>query len=203
MLILRARHTDRGEYQMGKGKDAKAAKAAESAPVAETKPAKAVKTPKSTVVDYTTYPAKAPTALQARLASWLIEKTGVEYSGKELAAFQMGTKLAIALYLPFQKSPENVAAREEAASKPKLAAAPKAAKGKKPTKAEKDKADVVEEGVEADENETAEAVSDEAGEEAAEAAVEETAAVEAEAVKPKRPAAKRTPKSSTAKKAPF
>jgi hypothetical protein len=51
---------------------------------------------------------KAPTDLQTRMADWLIEKTGVDpdsLSPRE--AFNVGVKLAVALRMVFQASPEN------------------------------------------------------------------------------------------------
>ena len=77
--------------------------------------------------DYTPYATKAATDLQARLAEWIIEKTGVTFATKkEEAAYREGVRLAVALRMKFQASPENQAAiaeRAEAAPEKELAAA--------------------------------------------------------------------------------
>lgn len=65
-------------------------------------------------IDYTSYRDKAPTDLQARFPDWLIEKVGVTFgTKKEEAAFREGVRLATALRMPFQASPENRAATAE------------------------------------------------------------------------------------------
>lgn len=58
--------------------------------------------------DYTTYLEKAPTDLQSRFAAWIIEQTGMQFgTKKEQAAFEEGVRLATALRMHFQRSPEN------------------------------------------------------------------------------------------------
>jgi hypothetical protein len=65
-------------------------------------------------VDYTIYKDKAPTKLQARFPDWLIEKVGVTFgTKKEEQAFREGVRLATALRMEFQASPENRAATEQ------------------------------------------------------------------------------------------
>lgn len=88
-------------------------------------------------VDYTKYADKAPTDLQERFSDWLLEQVGLEFgTKKEEIAFREGVRLATALRMPFQRSPENqevLASRraeiEEERAKPakKTTAAKKAA----------------------------------------------------------------------------
>lgn len=67
--------------------------------------------------DYTKYADKAPTDLQDRLADWIMEKTGVTFATKkEEVAYREGVRLAVALRMKFQASPENQAAIAERAS---------------------------------------------------------------------------------------
>lgn len=75
--------------------------------------------------DLTTYADKAPTDLQSRFAEWIPDQTGYNpNSAKTKAeAFNAGVRLATALRMIFQASPENQAALEEA----RAAAAQKAA----------------------------------------------------------------------------
>jgi hypothetical protein len=58
--------------------------------------------------DYAPYATKAPTDLQRRLGDWIMEKTGVTFvTKKEEAAYREGVRLAVALRMKFQASPEN------------------------------------------------------------------------------------------------
>jgi hypothetical protein len=67
--------------------------------------------------DYPKYADKAPTDLQERLADWIMEKTGVTFATKkEEAAYREGVRLAVALRMKFQASPENQAAIAERAA---------------------------------------------------------------------------------------
>lgn len=100
----------------------------------------------ATEVDYTGYATKPPTSLQARFPDWLFEKTGITFGTvKEEKAFREGVRLATALRMEFQASPENREAtakeraeRAEAKSAPAEAApAPAPAKPVKAAKAAK------------------------------------------------------------------
>jgi hypothetical protein len=66
--------------------------------------------------DLTTYAEKAPTDLQSRFAEWIPDQTGYNpNSAKTKAeAFNAGVRLATALRMVFQASPENQAALEQA-----------------------------------------------------------------------------------------
>jgi hypothetical protein len=80
--------------------------------------------------DYTRYLDKEPTDLQARFGEWLVDKVGVKFgTKKEEAAFLEGVRLATALRMPFQRSPENQEAspmvRANRGTSAKKAAAPK------------------------------------------------------------------------------
>jgi len=84
-------------------------------------------------VDYSGYSGKEPTKLQADFADWLVEKLELNFATKkEEAAWREGVRLAVALRIPFQKSPENQAERArmeaERADRPVAEKAPKAAK---------------------------------------------------------------------------
>lgn len=80
-------------------------------------------------VDFTVWASKAPTDLQKRFGPWLMEKVGLEFATKkEEAAFFEGVRLATALRIPFQSSPENQAARAEKAAEPKPEKVEKTAK---------------------------------------------------------------------------
>jgi hypothetical protein len=75
-------------------------------------------------LDYTKYLDKEPTDLQARFGDWILDKVGVEFgTKKETDAFREGVRVATALRMPFQRSPENqeaspmVRANRSAASK--------------------------------------------------------------------------------------
>lgn len=62
-------------------------------------------------LDYTKYLDKEPTDLQARFGEWLLDKVGIQFgTKKETDAFMEGVRLATALRMPFQRSPENQAA---------------------------------------------------------------------------------------------
>lgn len=66
--------------------------------------------------DYTAYVAKNPTDLQERFTDWLLEKTEYDpaQTKSKMEVFKMAVKLSVALRIPFQASPENQAALEEA-----------------------------------------------------------------------------------------
>lgn len=68
----------------------------------------------ATEEDFTKYKDKEPTELQARFAPWLVEKTGYDpaVAKTKQAAFEAGVRLAVALRIPFQASPENREATE-------------------------------------------------------------------------------------------
>jgi hypothetical protein len=81
--------------------------------------------------DYTPYATLQPTRLQDEFADWIVDKTGVDPSGakSKAAAFAEGVRLGVALRIPYQRSPENRASREQAsAAKAEAVAAPKPAK---------------------------------------------------------------------------
>jgi hypothetical protein len=142
------------ENEMGKDKGAKKGKADKvvAAPV-EAQAPKTEKTPKVVKAeksaakvggskaaarmaekeyDYASYAGKPPSDLQKRMADFVIAKCGIEFSSKkEEAAFRDGLRLGVALRIQFQASPENQAARAEAAAKPKPAKEPKAKAAKK------------------------------------------------------------------------
>lgn len=88
-------------------------------------------------VDYTVYNEKEPTDLQERFGEWITDKLELEFgTKKEQAAFLNGVRLATALRMHFQASPENqeviaerkAARAEEVEEKPK----PAAKRGRKP-----------------------------------------------------------------------
>lgn len=82
-------------------------------------------------VDYTVYADKAATDLQERFGDWLVEQVGLSFSTKkEEVAFKEGVRLATALRMPFQRSPENQEILEDrrGAAKPVKAVAKKTAK---------------------------------------------------------------------------
>lgn len=66
-------------------------------------------------IDYTAYADKQPTDLQARFTEWILDKTEVDPAGfkTKQAAFEAGARLAVALRMKFQASPENQAVLEE------------------------------------------------------------------------------------------
>ena len=77
---------------------------AAAAPVAEA-PAPA----EEREIDFAAYKTKAPTDLQERLDQWLRDKcdiTPADFKSKD-EAFSEGVRLAVALRIPFQASPEN------------------------------------------------------------------------------------------------
>jgi hypothetical protein len=79
--------------------------------------------------DWSGYRDKPPTDTQARMADWVIEKTGLSFSSKAAeAAFRDGIRLGVALRIPFQASPENQAVRSNGAAEAAPAPAKKAAK---------------------------------------------------------------------------
>jgi hypothetical protein len=81
------------------------AKAAAAAPAA---PAEEVE------VDFQAYKEKAATDLQERFAGWIIDKLELTFgTKKEQAAFEEGVRLATALRMVFQASPENQAVLAE------------------------------------------------------------------------------------------
>lgn len=95
--------------------------------------------------DYSAYKHQPPTDLQSRFADWLIEKLDLEFtSGAAEKGFREGVRLAVALRIPFQASPENQAHRaqraaereereeQEEAPKAKAAKVAKAAKKARP-----------------------------------------------------------------------
>lgn len=83
--------------------------------------------------DYTKYLDKEPTDLQERFGAWLIDKVGVKFgTKKEEAAFLEGVRLATALRMPFQRSPENQEASPMVRAN-RTAAAPKKSTAKKST----------------------------------------------------------------------
>lgn len=91
----------------------------------------------SAAVDYTTYASKAPTDLQSRFAEWIVEKVEIDpatFKTKQ-QAFEEGVRLAVALRIPFQASPENQAVRAEAARAREAAASEAAPAPAKPAKA--------------------------------------------------------------------
>lgn len=89
------------------------------------------------------YKDKEATAVQERYADWLIEKLQLEFSNaKAEAAFREATRLATALRMIFQASPENQGERESAKEAREEAAAAKAqAKKDKKAKAKDAEAD--------------------------------------------------------------
>lgn len=92
-------------------------------------------------VDLTAYLTKAPTSLQERYADWLLDETIVGYDPSKAKtkeeAFREGVRLATAMRMIFQASPENKAANDQRASADpapvKKAAAAKATPAKKTT----------------------------------------------------------------------
>lgn len=89
--------------------------------------------------DLTTYADKAPTDLQSRFAEWIPDQTGYNpNSAKTKAeAFNAGVRLATALRMIFQASPENQAALEEARTAAAQRASEKASAEEKPAPAKK------------------------------------------------------------------
>ena len=81
--------------------------------------------------DFTKYADKPPTDLQSRFSGWILEKTG--YEPEDMDSFNEGVRLATALRMAFQASPENQEVlegrREESAAK--KAAVKKRGTGKK------------------------------------------------------------------------
>jgi len=58
--------------------------------------------------DYAVYSNRTPTSLQRRFGDWLIDKLEVEFKSKVAEeSFREGVRLAVALRIPFQASPEN------------------------------------------------------------------------------------------------
>lgn len=84
------------------------------------------------------YKNKEATTVQERYADWLIEKLQLEFPNpKSEAAFREAVRLATALRMIFQASPENQEARENARSEREEAPAPaKPAKAAKAAKAQ-------------------------------------------------------------------
>ena len=118
------------------------------------------KTKEETSPDLSAYLEKEPTDLQARFAEWLKDEEIVGYDPSKAKnkeeAFNEGVRLAVALRMTFQASPEN---REANASRKTSKGEDEAPKGKKarasdedeaPKKSKKQKA-----AVEADEDEAA------------------------------------------------
>jgi hypothetical protein len=66
--------------------------------------------------DWTSYKDKAPTALQERFVGWITEETTYNPAAAKTKAeaFAAGVRLATALRMPFQRSPQNQEALEEA-----------------------------------------------------------------------------------------
>lgn len=97
--------------------------------------------------DYTVYADKPATATMVDFATWLKDEVGLEFTGKEEAAFDKGVQLGGTLRMDFQRSEFNVSQREarraareaEAENEPEAeAAAPaprRAAKGRGTTAA--------------------------------------------------------------------
>lgn len=132
---------------MAKDKKVKGGKAAKPEETPVVAPESVAKAPKAKAAkaqkvakefDYNSYIGKAYTPTQERLRTFLHEKvTDLTFKNKgEEAAFDLGARLAVALYVQFQRSPENVAARQAAASVPKQ----KATKEEAPVKPAKGKA---------------------------------------------------------------
>lgn len=111
--------------------------------------AKAAENPR----DFTKYADKAPSDLQARFAKWILDVTG--YEPEDQDSFDEGVRLATALRMAFQASPENQevleARRAEALDKKN---APKPARK---TKAKAKKVEETEEADDAEEDEDDEA----------------------------------------------
>jgi hypothetical protein len=83
-------------------------------------PSQAAQRAAETEEDYAKYADKAPTDLQARFADWVLDKTGVTFTTKkEETAYREGIRLAVALRMKFQASPENQAAIVERAERVK------------------------------------------------------------------------------------
>jgi hypothetical protein len=90
--------------------------------------------------DLTVYAEKAPTDLQTRFAEWIPDQTGYNPNAakSKVEAFNAGVKLATALRMVFQASPENQAALAESKARAEQAKADRAkAADEKPAKAEK------------------------------------------------------------------
>lgn len=97
--------------------------------------------------DYTRYRDKEPTELQARFGDWLIEKVELTFgTKKETDAFLEGVRLATALRMPFQRSPENQAVSPMVRANRSETAAPKKAMKAKTSRhpAEDEEAEAVE-----------------------------------------------------------
>jgi len=88
--------------------------------------------------DFTKYADKEPSDLQKRFAEWILEVTG--YEPDDMDAFNEGVRLATALRMAFQASPENQevlnARREAAEAKRTAVKEPKPKKAKTPKKVE-------------------------------------------------------------------
>jgi hypothetical protein len=114
--------------------------------------------------DFTKYADKPPTDLQSRFSAWILTVTG--YEPDDMDSFNEGVRLATALRMAFQASPENQEAlearREEAAAKKSAPKKAKAKAEKKPAKVSNPKPEDVEAE---EEDEEAEDVADEEAEE--------------------------------------
>lgn len=90
--------------------------------------------------DFTKYADKAPSDLQSRMATWILDVTG--YEPDDLDSFNEGVRLAVALRMAFQASPENQAVlekrREEAAAKKAAPPKKRGPKAKAPKATEDD-----------------------------------------------------------------
>jgi hypothetical protein len=86
--------------------------------------------------DWTSYKDKAPTALQERFVGWITEETTYNPAAAKTKAeaFAAGVRLATALRMPFQRSPQNQEALEEARA---ATAERKAARAAEPAPAKK------------------------------------------------------------------
>lgn len=79
--------------------------------------------------DFTKYADKPPTDLQTRFSAWILDKTA--YEPEDMDSFNEGVRLATALRMAFQASPENQETLEE---RRKEAEAKKAAPKKRAAK---------------------------------------------------------------------
>lgn len=143
---------------------AKTAKKAKAAKVAEPEfepQSRAAREAMDKEKDYTTYADKDATDLQSRLNDWILEKTGYEPEDED--SFFAGVRLATALRMDFQASPENQkvlaerrAAKEEAEEEKANAPAKKRGRPKKAKAEEVEEAEdeELEEDEEAEEEET-------------------------------------------------
>lgn len=85
------------------------------------------------------YKEKEPTAVQTRYADWLIEKLSLDFkTPKDETLFRESVRLATALRMIFQASPENQGVRAETRAEREEAAANKPAKKSKAAKTETD-----------------------------------------------------------------